>query len=90
MPPYTLFGLLLATIYGTIFYIWQGQQLIDLALYLLVSIVGLTVGQLLGLTFALDFIMIGPLYIVEGSIISWLSLFVARWLKITAENQPPT
>ncbi|MDM8521684.1 hypothetical protein QUF64_16695 [Anaerolineales bacterium HSG6] len=90
MPPYFLFGLLLATIYGTIFYIWQGQQLLDLVLYLLVSIVGLAVGQLLGLSFAFDYIVIGPLYIVEGTVISWSSLFVARWLKITAENQPPT
>ncbi|MDM8526941.1 hypothetical protein QUF58_01910 [Anaerolineales bacterium HSG24] len=89
MPPYILFGLVLAAIYGTIFYIWQGQQLIDLVLYLLVALVGLAVGQLLGLTFAFDFVMIGPLYIVEGTVISWLSLFAARWLKITTENQPP-
>lgn len=82
MPPYLLLALLLGAIYGTIFHIWQGQTLSDLLLYLISGLLGFGLGQLIGYVFGLNLFPIGSLHVAEATVISWLSLFAAKWLKL--------
>ncbi len=82
MPPYLLLSLLLGTTYGVLFHIWRGKTIKDMLLYLLAGVIGFGLGQLLGEMMALDFMRVGPLHLIEASAVSWVSLFLAHWLKI--------
>ena len=82
MPPYLLLSLILGGIYGTIFHLWRGKSVKDLVIYLITGIIGFIIGQALGNLLGLRIFLIGPLHIIEATVISWASLFVAQWLKI--------
>jgi uncharacterized membrane protein YeaQ/YmgE (transglycosylase-associated protein family) len=82
MPPYLLLSLILGGIYGTIFHLWRGKSVKDLVIYLITGIIGFIIGQALGNLLGLKIFLIGPLHIIEATVISWISLFVAQWLKI--------
>jgi len=82
MPPYLLLSLILGGIYGTIFHLWRGKSVKDLVIYLITGIIGFIIGQALGNLLGLRIFLIGPLHIIEATVISWISLFVAQWLKI--------
>ena len=82
MPPYLLLSLILGGIYGTIFHLWRGKSVKDLVIYLITGIIGFIIGQALGNLLGLRIFLIGPLHIIEATVISWVSLFVAQWLKI--------
>jgi hypothetical protein len=82
MPPYILLSVLLGGIYGTLFHLWRGKSLRDLVIYFLSGIIGFALGQGLGNLFGFTAFLIGPLHVVEATIISWVVLFVVQWLKI--------
>jgi len=82
MPPHLLLSLLLGAIYGTIFHLWRGKTLKDLVIYGVAAILGFIFGQALGNLLGLDIFLIGPLHVVEATVVSWASLFLAQWLKI--------
>ena len=82
MPPYLLLSLILGAIYGAVFYLWRGKGFKDLAIYLIAAIIGFIIGQALGNLLGLGIFLIGPLHIIEATIVSWVGLFVAQWLKI--------
>ena len=82
MPPYLLLSLVLGAIYGTIFHLWRGKNVKDLVIYFFAGIIGFIIGQALGNLWGVKIFMIGPLHIIEATVISWASLFVAQWLKI--------
>jgi hypothetical protein len=82
MPPSVLLSILLAGIYGALFHLWRGRTFRELPLYLIAAIVGFGLGNLAGDAIGLNIFMIGPLHIVEASLVSWVMLFVARWLKV--------
>ena len=82
MPPYLLLSLILGGIYGTIFHLWRGKSVKDLVIYLITGIIVFIIGQALGNLLGLRIFLIGPLHIIEATVISWISLFVAQWLKI--------
>lgn len=82
MPPFLLFSLLLGGIYGTLFHLWRGKTIRDLILYFFTGIIGFILGQVLGSLLGLNIFMIGPLHMVEATGVSWISLFVIKWLKV--------
>ena len=82
MPPYLLLSFLLGGIYGALFHLWQGKTIRDLVIYFLTGIIGFGLGQVLGNLLELNIFLIGPLHIVEATFVSWLSLFVMKWLKV--------
>jgi hypothetical protein len=82
MSPSVLLSILLAGIYGALFHLWRGRTFRELPLYLIAAIVGFGLGNLAGDAIGLNIFMIGSLHIVEASLVSWLILFVARWLKV--------
>lgn len=82
MPPYILLSILLGITYGTIFHLWRGKTVRDLIIYILAGIIGFALGQ--GMANLMDFsmLLIGPLHIVEATVVSWASLFLVQWLKV--------
>jgi hypothetical protein len=82
MPPYLLLSALIGAIYGTLFYLWQGKIWRDLPIYLVAGVAGFGLGQALGAVIGFNLVLIGPIHFVEATIICWVSLFLARWLKI--------
>jgi hypothetical protein len=82
MPPHILLSFLLGATYGTLFYLWRGRTLRDLAIYFLTGIMGFVLGQALGNLMGFDFFLIGVLHIAEATIASWASLFLIQWLKV--------
>jgi hypothetical protein len=82
MPPYLLLSFLLGGIYGVVFQLWQGKTIRDLIIYFLTGIIGFGIGQGLGNLLAWDVFLIGPVHIVEATLVSWISLFIMKWLKV--------
>ena len=82
MLPYLLLSFLLGGIYGALFHFWQGKTIRDLVIYFLTGIIGCGLGQALGNLLELNIFLIGSLHIVEATFVSWLSLFMMKWLKV--------
>jgi len=82
MAPYLLLSFLLGSIYGAFFHLWQGKTIRDLIIYFLTGVIGFGVGQALGNLLGLNIFMIGSVHVVEGTVVSWVSLFLMKWLKV--------
>lgn len=82
MPPYLLLTFLLGGAYGALFHLWRGKNIRELIIYFLTGIIGFGIGQAVGNVLGLDVFLIGPLHIIEASVMSWVSLFLMQWLKV--------
>jgi hypothetical protein len=82
MPPYLLFSLLIAGMYGALFHLWRGKTFRELLLYLGAAIVGFALGEVAGASVGLPLFTVGQVHIIEASLVSWGLLFIARWLKL--------
>lgn len=82
MSPYFLLSILLGGIYGSAFQFWFGKNVKDVIFYVVVGIVGFGLGQALAGLTGWHYVMIGPLHVVEATLICWLTLFISRWLRI--------
>lgn len=82
MPPYLLLSFLFGGIYGALFHLWEGKTIRELVIYFLTGIIGFGLGQALGNLLELNIFLIGPLHLVEASLVSWLTLFMMKWLKV--------
>lgn len=83
MSPYFLLSILIGSVYGTIFYIWQGQGVKDIIYYGGASTIGFGLGQVAVSFLGWQWYLIGFLHLVEASISAWAALFLARWLRIS-------
>ena len=82
MPPYLLLSIVLGATYGTLFHLWRGKSVRDLAIYFLTGIIGFGLGQGFGNLMGFSFLLLGTLHIVEATVASLIGLFVIQWLKI--------
>jgi len=80
--PALVLSIIMASAYGALFHVWKGETAQDLLIYLAAGLVGFGLGQLVGNTLGLGISMIGQVHVVEASLICWLILFVAKWLKM--------
>ncbi len=80
--PALVLSILIASAYGALFHVWKGETARDLLIYLVAGLVGFGLGQLAGNTLGLGIFMIGQVHVVEGSLMCWLVLFIAKWLKM--------
>ena len=85
-PP-LVFSVVLVSIYATLFHLWRGKTLKDLLLYWLAALLGFGLGQIIGNSLGFDVLMIGQVHVVEATLISWLFLEVARWLKVPRRSE---
>jgi hypothetical protein len=79
IPPSLVFAFVLSSLYGLAFYLIFGRGWARLAIYWLVGLVGFAAGERLGNAIGLNWLRMGPVYVLEGTLISWASLFVV-WL----------
>ena len=82
MSPFFLLTILIGGTYGAIFQVWQGKTIKDAIFYVLAGIIGFSLGQIVANILGWQYGMIGPLHLIEGSLICWLVLLAARWLRI--------
>ena len=80
--PALVLSIIMASAYGALFHVWKGETAQDLLIYLAAGLVGFGMGQLVGNTLGLGIFTIGQVHVVEASLICWLILFIAKWLKM--------
>ena len=80
-PPFAL-TLLLATINALLSYLLWGKRRWELGIYWVAALLGFILGHLGADVLGFSFLTIGPLHLVEGTIASWVSLFIAKRLKV--------
>lgn len=76
-PAFAL-SLVLASLYAVLFHLFWGKRLRELPLYLLAALIGFGLGQALAGILSTQFLMIGDVHLLEGSVACWLLLLVAR------------
>lgn len=80
-PPLVL-SMLIASIYAFLFHLVWGRSVRELVFYWLVGVVGFGLGQIVSRFWPVDILRIGQVHLLEGSIVCWVFLFIAKWLKM--------
>ncbi len=85
----TLFlGLILSTLYGSIFHLWRGGNAGRLFLYLILAWIGFWIGHLVGNSLDVSFDLVGQLHIVLATLGSIILLAIGYWLSLVqVENK---
>jgi len=81
IPPAVIIILILSILYGALFHLWKGKTWRDVGLFILVALAGFIVGQLLGVFLQLDFLKLGQVHIIEGTLFAWLLMLAFVWLR---------
>ncbi len=81
IPPAIILSAVIGGIYGALFYLWKGKTWSDLALFIIVAILGFFVGQLVAFLLQLDVMMVGQVHLIEGTLLAWLFMLAIAWLK---------
>jgi len=78
--PGLLLSLVVASVLGLVFYLWQGRRRRDLLFFWLAAVVGFASGHLVGLAWGFVPWTVGQVHILEGCMVALLFLVLARWL----------
>lgn len=78
VPPSLVLSLIISSLYGVVFYLIFGQGWAQLVLYWITGTVGFAAGELIAQGIGLALFNIGDVNLVEGTLVSWLSLIVLR------------
>ena len=76
-------GIIISVLYGAIFHFWRDGGLVRLILYLILSVSGFWIGQIIADKYNLTFISIGSLHLGFSTICSALFLAIGHWLSLT-------
>jgi hypothetical protein len=87
IPPPLILATVIASIYAALFNLWRDGTPRDLAFYLIAAWVGFGLGQVAGWLLGLDWVKIGALYPIEGTLFCWFMLFVMNWVRMPREQQ---
>lgn len=79
--PALLLSLVLASLYGALFALWQGRNLRDMLFYWLAALVGFASGHIVGALWGFVPWTIGQVHVIEATIVAILFLVIARWLR---------
>ncbi|MGB9669330.1 MAG: hypothetical protein ACPL3P_00850 [Anaerolineales bacterium] len=77
-----LFGLLLSTLYGTLFHFWRGGNFGRLIFYIVLSWFGFWSGNYLAQSFHSNFIKIGTLQVGFATLSAFACMLVGYWLSL--------
>jgi len=80
-----LFGMLIATLYGSLFHLWRGGSLARLLVFIVMSWIGFWSGQLLAERMGWLFWSIGSIHIGFASVGSVIFLAIATWLGLESK-----
>ena len=82
VPPQLILAVVIASIYAALYNLVRNGTLRDLLFYLVAAWVGFGLGQIGGLLLGMDWLMVGSLYVFEGTLLSWLMLLLMSWLRM--------
>lgn len=82
MSPPVALSLVVASLYGGLFHLIWGQSWGEFLLYWITAIVGFGLGHAIGNVIRLNILMVGQVHLLEASLVCWVALFVAKWLKV--------
>ncbi|MHB1296774.1 MAG: hypothetical protein ACYC4R_17490 [Anaerolineae bacterium] len=72
----------LATVWAALFHLILGKRLPDLILFWFVGLLGFAIGQAMSELFHMQFLMLGSVHVIQGTLGCWMAMLVARWLKV--------
>ena len=73
-------ALLLSTAYGALFHFLIGGPTRRLLMYILVAWFGFIIGHFVGQVLNVEWLKLGPLYLLSASVGAWIALFGSWWL----------
>ncbi|MBI4785765.1 MAG: hypothetical protein HY782_01800 [Chloroflexi bacterium] len=76
--PSLVLAFVIGSLYGLVFYLVFGRGWARIPLYWVTGLAGFALGQWLGSSIGLSLFNIGPVNLVEGTLVSWASLFAVR------------
>jgi len=79
--PSFLYSLLLASFIGTAFHFWRGGSGGKFLIFMILSWVGFFLGHLLGSSWGIKFLMIGPISGGFGTLGSIVFLIIGNWVS---------
>jgi hypothetical protein len=80
--PAFLLGVLISTLYGTVFHFWKRGGLGRLLLYLVLGWLGFWAGHIFAGRMGWQFDSLGPLHLGAATLGSFLFLFIGYWLSL--------
>ena len=80
ISPGLALSVLIATAYGAAFHLWRGGGFGVLLRYLVAAWAGFAAGQVVGWLAGWEFLMLGQVHMLEGTLGSVLLLFIMSWL----------
>ena len=84
--PSLVLALLLASTYAVAFHLWQGRPLRYLLVFWIAGFLGFVCGHLIGDMLDLIPWTVGPMHIIEGTLVSIVFLAVLTWLIRTPKK----
>ncbi len=86
--PTLFFGLILSTLYGSLFHLWRGGNAGRYLLYLILAWIGFWIGHLIGNFINTSFDLVGQLHVVLATLGSFIFLGIGYWLSLVqVENK---
>jgi hypothetical protein len=79
--PALILSVVLASIYAAGFHLRSGRNLRDLVFFWLAAVVGFASGQVVGQFLDLIPWTLGQVHIIEATVLAFLFLIIARWLR---------
>lgn len=80
ISPGLALSVLIATAYGAAFHLWRGGGFGVLLRYLVAAWAGFATGQAVGWLAGWEFLMLGQVHMLEGTLGSVVLLFMMSWL----------
>lgn len=87
IPPALLLSALVASAYAALYNLWRNGSPRELGFCLISAWVGFALGQTAGWLLHVDWGMVGSIYMIEGTLLSWAILFLMNWLRMPGREQ---
>ena len=82
IPPSLVLSFVIASLYAALYNLWRNGSPRDLLFCLIAAWAGFALGQAGGWLIGLKLGMIGTIYMIEGTLLAWLLLFLMNWLRM--------
>lgn len=82
MSPLLVLSVVIATLYAAAFHFFWGSTWRQLLISWLAALLGFGIGQAIAAAFAWRDILIGELHLLPASCVCWLSMLLARRVKL--------
>ncbi|MBN1401852.1 MAG: hypothetical protein JXA74_13500 [Anaerolineae bacterium] len=80
--PIFLLGSAFATLWASLFHLLLGRGWTDLVRFWFIALVGFAIGQLMAQVIGLPWPTLGQVRVIEATVVCWVAMFVAHWVKV--------